>query len=86
MITNLRTFRIRFLAPTNTRPSRFAIDDLRHNGTRIESLGHEVHWIQEAIDFLTARKIDVQFQSWNESTKEAYLHTTDFATRITTKP
>jgi hypothetical protein len=81
-MTNIRTFLLKYIPATNTKPSRLRITDTRFCTSVIISRGDGNQFHDDAITYINKRGIDINFMSWNEKSNETYLHSLNFVTQL----
>lgn len=82
-MNNLRMFEVRFIGPSNFRPARVKITDLRHGKSVTLSYDYDYDRAsKQAVDYLAKRGIPVVSQAWDEKTKKDYLLSDNFTTDL----
>lgn len=80
---NIRTFIVKFMAPTNTKPARVLINDLRHRKTRIISYhDSSSDRVEEIAKEYLETKRGIKIKNQSEGAGYMMLHTDDFRTPL----
>ena len=80
---NLRSFEVKYIPCTNTKPSRIKITDMRSGRSIIVSYASEGgQGYEQAKAILESCGIPILYHSWDESTQNSYLLTDNFETAM----
>ena len=81
-LNHYRAFYVKFLPPTNYKPSRIKIMDTRHNVSKTLSYDNNLGEVVQTLQFLERRNIKTNGFTTDNKTQVVTVLTTNFSTSI----
>ena len=81
-LNHYRSFEVKFLPPTNYKPSRIKITDTRHKISKTLSYDDNLGEVVQTLKFLARRNIKTNGFTRNDKTQVVTVLTTNFSTSI----